>query len=339
VASARALFVLAPLAAFAAGCSLLVNTGGLDTEAASGDSSVPVDAPRGSDAPRDGVGATRDGGHTPDSFVGHRDAESPPDSARDAPLRPVDAHHAPDSGPDAPHESKDAPADSPVDASPAQLTIDMGFPQTTSQKNSGSMTVARTFDASADRLLVVVLVSGQHGGSGVWPVTLAGAGLTWASAIQTISNPQYSDAVGVGIWTAWTETALSGQTVTATRSNSVSADALLAVYSFVGASPTLGATGGTNGFGADAGALSVTVAAQAAGSIIVGGLLDGDSASGLRGTALSDTIYDGNVASSSGDSLAIARLHGATSGPGSVTIGQSASFPYDVTAGVEILRR
>jgi hypothetical protein len=95
-----------------------------------------------------------------------------------------------------------------------------------------------------------------------------------------------------------------------------------------GASQTIGATGGNQ---------AITIAAQAAGSFIVGGLLDGNGSSGLRGSTLANTQYDQTLASGSGNGLGVGRLIGLTTAPGPVTIGQNASFQFDVTAGVEIL--
>jgi hypothetical protein len=149
----------------------------------------------------------------------------------------------------------------------------------------------------------------------------------------------YLNAVGVGVWTAWSASALTAETVTATRSNDVSADAILTVYSLAGASQTVGATGGDVGFGGSEAPLSVTLTAQAAGSFVVAGLLDGNGTDGVRGMTRSNTIYDATLASGSGNGLAIGHLIGVTSGPGPVTIGQDSAFENDVTAGVEILQQ
>ncbi len=293
-----------------AGCSLLVNTGGLDTEPAASDSSVPVDAGHKHD-----TGSTHDaergtdGGHLHDASGGH-----------------ADAGHTPDGG-----------LDAPVDAGSPALAIDEGFPIIVSLPTSTLQAVLTTFSTPADRLLVAVVVWGQYAGAGVWPVTVDGAGLTWSNPVQTVSDPGFPDAVGVGIWVAYTDKALTMQTLTATRSNDPAADVLLAIYSLSGASPTVGATGLTNAFMNGTAQVAITVEAEAAGSMILGGMLDADP--NLGGSALPNTTYDALLASSSGCGLGIPRLMGVTTEPGGVTIGQDASSGDLVAAAIEILQR
>jgi hypothetical protein len=227
-----------------------------------------------------------------------------------------------------------------AEGSSTGITLDVGFPKTAQISDGAGMTLATTFDVpGGGRMLVAVVVWGQYGGAGVWPVSFASPDLTWTSGIQSVSSPMYADAVGVGVWTAWSPGGLTAETVTATRSNDVSADAVLAVYSLAGASQTVGATGGDVGFSGSAAPLSVTLTAQAAGSFVVGGLLDGNGNTGVRGMTRPDTVYDTTLASGSGNGIAIGHLIGGTSGPGTVTIGQDSAFENDVTAGVEILHR
>ena len=227
-----------------------------------------------------------------------------------------------------------------AEGSATGITLDTGFPRTAQISDGPGITLSTTFDVpGGGRMRVAVVVWGQYGGAGVWPVSFASPGLTWTSRIQTVSSPMYANAVGVGIWTAWSGAALSAQTVTATRSNNVSADAVLAVYSLAGASQTVGATGGDMGFDGSQAPLSVTLTAEAAGSFVLGGLLDGNGSTGVRGMTRSDTVYDTTLASGSGNGIAIGRLIGVTSGPAAVTIGQDSAFENDVTAGVEILKQ
>ncbi len=190
-------------------------------------------------------------------------------------------------------------ADSAGDgASPAGVTLDPGFPRTAQISHAAGQTLSVSFDVpSGGRMIVAVVVWGQWAGSGVWPVTFASPHLTWTNAAQSVSLQSYTDAVGVGVWTAWSPGALSGESAVATRSpvgdaSDPTSDALVAIYSLAGASQTVGATGTSNGFGSSAAPLSITIDAQAAGSYLVGGLLDGNGTSGVRGNTLPGTVYD-----------------------------------------------
>jgi hypothetical protein len=265
-------------------------------------------------------------------------------SAGPADGAPGDASIADSPGADAPPPPPDASTDAAApdangaDANGARVTIDHGFPKSNVITNAAGMTLSVTLDVpSGGRMLVAVVVWGQYGGAGVWPVTFDGAGLMWTLRKQSVSAPDYANAVGVGVWTAWASTALAAQTVTATRSNDVAADAVLAVFSFAGASQTVGAVGGSVGFSGSPAPLSITLDAQAAGSFVVGGLLDGNGIPGLRGATLANTMYDLTLPSPSGNGIAVGRLIGLTSGAGPVTIGQDGPYEHDVTAGVEIL--
>jgi len=217
------------------------------------------------------------------------------------------------------------------------LTLDTGFPKTAQLNDTTGQQLQVTFDiAGPERLLVTVVVWGQHGGSGVWPVVVSGAGLAWTNRVQQVSAPQYLDAVGVGIWTAWATAAATAQTVTAQDSTNETTDALIAVYSFAGASQNLGAFGGNNAFDGGTPPLSISIVASAAGSFLVGGLLDGLSGSGLSGSPFSNTTYDVTLASASNDSLGICHVNTLTAAPGLVTFGQTATEAASVTAGLEI---
>jgi len=226
-----------------------------------------------------------------------------------------------------------------AESSATGITLDTGFPKTAQISDGPGTTLSTTFDVpGGGRMLVAVVVWGQYSGAGVWPVTFASPDLAWQSRIQTVSSPMYLDAVGVGIWTAWSSTSLTAETVTATRSNGMYADAVVAVYSLAGASQTVGATGGDMGFNGSSAPLSIMLTAQAGGSFVLGGLLDGNGNDGVRGNTRADTVYDATLASGSGNGIAIGRLIGVTSGPGAVTIGQDSAFENDVTAGIEILQ-
>jgi hypothetical protein len=252
--------------------------------------------------------------------------------------------HATDSGTDAADAAADSTtADSTGEDTGAEgstgagVTLDPGFPKTAQIDDTTGQSIAVTFDVAAPRLLVTVVVWGQHGGSSVWPVVVSGAGLSWTLRTEQVSAPEYVNAVGVGIWTAWAATAASAQTVTAQDSTNETTDALLAVYSFAGASQNLGAFGGNNAFDGGTPPLSISIEAQAAGSFLVGGLLDGLSATGLSGSPFSNTTYDVTLASASQDSLGICHVNTLTAAPGVVTFGQTASEQASVTAGLEIL--
>jgi hypothetical protein len=234
--------------------------------------------------------------------------------------------------------SADSGNDTSTPAPP--VTLDPGFPKvaTISGTSGAASTTAlsTTFDVpSGGRMVVAVVVWGQWGGAGVWPVTVTGGGLSWTSAAQTVSVVMFPNAVGVGIWTAWVSAATPGVTVTATRSNSVPADAILAVYSLGGASSTIGTTGITNGFPNDV-PLSVSLPTVAAGSFAVLGLLDGNGMSGIRGKTLATTIYDATLASGSGNGLAVGHLRAAPTVAAQLTVGQDVALQYDVGAAVEI---
>ncbi len=225
------------------------------------------------------------------------------------------------------------------DAPPSGIALDPGFPKTYAHSDSSPTISTPSFDVPANRLLVLVVIWGQYGGSGVWPVEPDDATLDWSLQTQQYSTPDYMNAVGIGIWTAWTDVALTGHVVSATRSNAVPADGLIAVYSLSGASQTPGATGGAEWFDNDSGPLSITIDATASGSWIIGGLLDGNMNPMLHGNTLPDTIYDREL-NTGNNSLAVARMNVATTGPGTYTIGQqSADMPYMVTAGIEILHQ
>jgi hypothetical protein len=305
---------VAALVAGGVGCSLFVDTSGLDTREAGVEAGHPADA--GS------------GGHDAPADANQANDTNEVNDARDEKVRPHDA--GADVTGDAFHDS----------GGPAAITLDVGFPKTAKIGNTTDKTLSTTFDLPAGgRLLAAVIVWGQYGGYAVWPAHVSGAGLKWTRRVQTISGPQFPTAVGVAVWTAWASTGFVGGTVTSTRNNNNSADALLAVYSFAGASMTPGASGTSNGFDDAAAPLSFTIDAMAAGSFIVGGLLDGNGTCGVRGSTLADTKYDVSLASGSGNGLAIGRLKGRTSMPGSVTLGQDTSFQFDVAAGLEILEK
>jgi hypothetical protein len=225
------------------------------------------------------------------------------------------------------------------DASRPPITLDPGFPKTYAHSDTNMMISTPSFDVPAGRLLVLVVVWGQYGGGGVWPVNPDDATLNWTRQIQEYAKTEYPNAVGVGVWTAWTDVALNGHVVTAVRSNSVMADGLIAVYSLANASQIVGATGGAEWFDNDSGPLAITIDATAGGSWIIGGLLDGNSNPMLHGTQLANTIYDREL-NTGNNSLAVARMNVATTGPGSYTIGQqSVNLPYMVMAGIEILQQ
>jgi len=229
-------------------------------------------------------------------------------------------------------------------SAPAVVTLDPGFPKIATLSGTGGAAgmaaLSTTFDIPAGgRMVVAVVVWGQHSGADVWPVTVASGGLSWASAAQSVSFGGYPDAVGVGIWTAWASAAMSSVTLTATRSNAVPADAVLAVYSLEGASSTIGATGTTNGFGTAA-PLSVALSSVAAGSFVALGLLDGNGTSGVRGNTLATTTYDASLASGSGDGIAVGHLKTPLTASGPLTVGQDeTSLQFDVGVAVEIPAR
>jgi hypothetical protein len=220
------------------------------------------------------------------------------------------------------------------------ITLDPGFPKTAQINDAEGTALPVTFDVPAGgRLLVAVVVWGAHGGSGVWPVTFDSPNAQWTSQVQSVSTGSYTNAVGVGIWTAWANGALASETGTArSATNTMAVDALLAVYSLAGASQSAGVgdTNTSNGFTNDA-PLSFTIDAHAAGSFVVGGILDGVSGTGLEGNTIAGTVYDKTLASSSDDSLAIGRLATLTTGAGNVSVGQDESMSADVAAGIEIL--
>ncbi len=220
------------------------------------------------------------------------------------------------------------------------ITLDPGFPMIMQIDDAEGTSLAVTFDVPAGgRFLVTVVVWGAHGGSGVWPVTFDSPNSQWTLQVQSVSTGSYDNAVGVGIWTTWANGALPSEVGTArSASNSMAVDALLAVYSLAGASQNAGVgdTNTSNGFTNDA-PLSFTIDAHAAGSFVVGGILDGVSSTGLEGNTLAGTIYDKTLASSSEDSLAIGRLAALTTGAGNVSVGQDESMSADVAAGIEIL--
>jgi hypothetical protein len=268
---------------------------------------------------------------------------SSPDAAADG---SVDA--ASDAGPGRDATGLDSGADtSGMDASSADasssvavIAIDTGFPKTSQINNAEGTSLSVTFDVpGGGRALVAVVVWGQHGGSGVWPVTFDSPNSQWTLVASSVSMPSYVDAVGVGVWTTWVSVPLTAEVGTATSSSNVQADALLAIYSLSGASQAVvgSAFGTSSGFDGSDAPLSFTVDAHAAGSFVVGGLLDGNADPNLRGNTLPNTVYDLTLASSSQDALAVGRLSGLTTGPGNVTVGQDESVSNDVAAGVEIL--
>jgi hypothetical protein len=232
-------------------------------------------------------------------------------------------------------------ADSGADtATPAVVTLDPGFPKIATISGTSAAAsmpaLSTTFDVpSGGRMLVAVVVWGQWGGAGVWPVNVAGGGVPWTNAVESVSVASFPNAVGVGIWTAWVSAATPGLMVKATRSNTVPADAILAVYSLAGASPTMGTTGVTNGFANNA-PLSVSLPSVAAGGFVALGLLDGNGTSGVRGNTLATTTYDATLASGSGNGLAIGHLTTAPTVVGPLTVGQDVTLQYDVGAAVEI---
>ena len=255
------------------------------------------------------------------SFAPGEDAAPGGDAAADSPVTPVDAG------------GEAAPPAVPV-------AVDTGFPKIATiaaPPDAGvATTISTTFDVPAGgRMLVAVVVWGQWAGSGVWPVTFGGGALTWTPAAESVAMASYTDAVGVGIWTAWSDAAVTGLTVTATRSNSVAADAVLVVYSLANASQTIGVTGTSNGFASTA-PLSVTLSGVHADSFVGFGLLDGNGTPGVRGNTLSNTVYDSTLGSGSGNGIAVGRLKGPPEAPGTITIGQDTSEMYDVAAAVEI---
>jgi hypothetical protein len=230
----------------------------------------------------------------------------------------------------------------PDTSAPGAVTLDPGFPKVAiisgTGGDAGAPALSATFDVpSGGRMVVAVVVWGQYGGAGVWPVTVAGGGLSWTGAVGAVSLASFKDAVGVGIWTAWVSAATPGVTLTATRSNAVPADAVLVVYSLGGASPTPGPTGTTNGF-ASAAPLSVSLPSVAAGSFVAFGLLDGNGMNGVRGNTLPTTTYDAMLASGSGNGIAVGHLTTPPAVAGPLVVGQAQTVvQYDVGAAVAIV--
>ena len=128
-----------------------------------------------------------------------------------------------------------------------------GFPKTAVLSNATGMTVStESFSVPGGGRLLVAIVGlrGQYAGAGVWPVTLAGGGLTWTNRVQFVSrapaiqtrSASASGPPGTGRprhprrW--WRRVA-----------NNVPADAILSVYSLAEEPrETAGATGGGQQF-------------------------------------------------------------------------------------------
>jgi hypothetical protein len=273
-------------------------------------------------------GAAADASHGADADADARADADTVDSAAE------DSAPSPDVGIDAPP--------------PSTVTVDTGFPKLATivggpdaGANAVSTTLSTTFDVPAGgRLLVAVVIWGQFGGSDVWPVLFAGGGYTWTAGPSSVSIAGYYHAVGAGVWTAWAPASASGVTVTATRSNTANADAMLAVYSLAGASQTLGGSTATvNGFGADGGApLTLSLAGVLPQSFVAFGMLDGNGSGvyGVRGTPLPSTMYDDYLMSPSGNGLALGHMTAGLADGGPAILGTDYPTPVQTNVGVAI---
>lgn len=226
------------------------------------------------------------------------------------------------------------------DAGPTGLTLDPGFPVTADidMTTGPSVTTPAFATGGPNRLLVAVFVWGT-GGTDEWPLTVTGAGLTWTDATLS-SFPDGSVPPGTSgdsVFTAWAATPVSGATVTATRSANAPAVLTIALYSFAGASRSLGAVAQYGNQTTNSQLIS-TIDTTTAGSIVVGGFHGGTANTFAQ--PLSNTVWDvtDNYADAPyGHFNAVGRLVGTVTTPGSLTLGSAYSGPYIVTTSVEVL--
>jgi hypothetical protein len=226
---------------------------------------------------------------------------------------------------------------------PPQLALDQNFPIVMNENATAGTTVATPAfsTAGSDRLLVAVLVWGT-GGTDEEPLSIDGGGLTWARIAYSTFMPGAvpPGTSGDGIWTAWASDPIMGIVVTGTRSSTAETAVMtLAVYSFAGASPAIGASGMHSNQTGDT-ALEVEVDATAAGSWIIGGFHHGEA--DMARTPDADTVFDltdDPASAPNGHFQAIGHYRGVTAAPGAIVIGSADTGTYSLTSGVEILQR
>src|SRR5689334_19804136 len=149
----------------------------------------------------------------------------------------------------------------------AALTIDAN---TSNNQNFPSTTLSSLpFSTASGNELVLALIATDAPGSGTNTVvnSVTGGGLTWVMAVRT--NTQKGDAE---IWRAFASTPLTGVSVTASLSHSVSSS--ISVLSFAGADATgsngSGAIGATKSASAASGAPSASLTTTRANSWVLG---------------------------------------------------------------------
>lgn len=228
------------------------------------------------------------------------------------------------------------------DASP-QLALDDNFPIVMNvNTNAGATIATEAFSTpGADRLLVAVFVWGT-GGTDEQPLSIDGGSLTWTRVAYSTFMPGAvpPGTSGDGIWTAWASEPVTSMIVTGTRSSTAETAVMtLAVYSFAGASPSVGASGMHSDQTGDT-ALEVEVDATAAGSWIIGGFHHGEA--DMARTPDVDTIFDltdDPAQAPNGHFQAIGHYRGETAAPGAIVIGSADVGTYSLTSGVEILQQ
>jgi hypothetical protein len=155
------------------------------------------------------------------------------------------------------------------------LTLDVNVSR--DNGNSSTTITSPTFStASANELLLAFIATDFLGGTNTTVTSASGGGLTWSLVVRANGQSGTSE-----IWRAFAAAPLSGVTVTATLSQSVSSS--LTVMSFAGVNTSgtngSGAIGATGSRSAGSGAPSASLVTVGAGSFVVGVGNDFDRAS------------------------------------------------------------
>jgi len=175
------------------------------------------------------------------------------------------------------------------------LALEAGFPQTTQLTGSAATTIASPSFTTAGASMLTVSVGQNNLNSGTLPlVTCVGTG--GASGLTFTRLTHIEDAgtaVGCAIWYAYSSAALSSSTVSCTIPGTPSSmNAMIGVWSWTGASSTIGNSGISAAPSSSTSNPQASVAAAATGSYVWGSVGEGNDTTTLAGTAIAGTTID-----------------------------------------------
>lgn len=223
-----------------------------------------------------------------------------------------------------------------VQAAASDVSIENGFPLSSTETNIGDNTIVRAgVTTSGPSMIVAVLAGGSV--DDAFPATIAGAGLTWASAQdQTLDAGPYQNDHSVQIWYAWSSGALNNQSITATFSSVQAHTAVLSIYSLQNASNVIGSSNGNRDTAGTPGLLQTTINNVPAGALVIGGAV-ADSITAQ--TAMAGTTRDAHAENATQYvNPATFHLTSPTVGIGNVTVGSTNNEGYRAVAAVAVVK-